>query len=315
MQSLYYQSQEEDEMTTTSINSFHTLSSRKICRTGKRPKLPNIFRDYFVELHDAALPGCDADFVIAGGDIVVINCDMMYIYPYRRDGGFSPFTDEDGAKIVITKRNELVCYNKHNNSLIIAEVNEESECTCIVSLGIESVKAGLTTEQITICPKDSNMIGDWDFDIPNCRGMIYNNRERLFKVFELKNYRILFTLPHEGDDSFHSCLRFGSSGNMELIVMMYRKISARMEEVLFRIYSKLTGQLRKRISIPVYPNHKIRYVELCGTDRILVQQSNLAMQIFDIAAQISKVIKASDIQMLDCPHYLCKKRAIMNISL
>ena len=137
--------------------------------------------------------------------------------------------------------------------------------------------------------------------------MIYNNRERLFKVFELKNYRILFTLPHEGDDSFHSCLRFGSSGNMELIVMMYSKMSARMEEFLLRIYSKLTGQLRKRISIPVYPEYSIEDVELCGTDRILVQQLNLGMQIFDISGQICKVIKTSDIQMPDCPRYLCKR--------
>ena len=40
-------SQEEKESTrmmTTSINCFHMLRSREICCTGKREKLPNIFR-------------------------------------------------------------------------------------------------------------------------------------------------------------------------------------------------------------------------------------------------------------------------------
>ena len=88
--------------------------------------------------------------------------------------------------------------------------------------------------------------GTWDFDIPNYRGMIYNRKERLFKVFELKKYTMLFSIPYEAYGSFDSVLRFGSSGNMELIiVMMLNEISAQMAEILLRIYSKLTEQLRK----------------------------------------------------------------------
>ena len=69
--------------------------------------------------------------------------------------------------------------------------------------------------------------GTWDFDIPNYRGMIYNRKERLFKVFELKKYTMLFSIPYEAYGSFDSLLRFGSSGNMELIiVMMLNEISA-----------------------------------------------------------------------------------------
>ena len=91
--------------------------------------------------------------------------------------------------------------------------------------------------------------GTWDFDIPNYRGMIYNRKERLFKVFELKKYTMLFSIPYEAYGSFDSLLRFGSSVNMELIiVMMLNEISAQMAEILLRIYSKLTRQLRKRIS-------------------------------------------------------------------
>jgi hypothetical protein len=72
--------------------------------------------------------------------------------------------------------------------------------------------------------------------------MIYTIRKTLFKIFELKNYAQLFIIPNEGDDSFCSSLRFGSPGNMDLLVMMYSENVAR-EEFLLRIYSKHTTQL------------------------------------------------------------------------
>jgi hypothetical protein len=93
-----------------------------------------------------------------------------------------------------------------------------------------------------------------NLDIENCRGMIL--QERLYKFFELKNYTQLFTIQDEGDDSLFFNLKLGSPGNMDLLVMMYDKNLAR-EEVILRIYSKHTGQLRKQISIPVYPQRRL----------------------------------------------------------
>jgi hypothetical protein len=200
---------------------------------------------------------------------------------------------------------KFVCYNSNNNSLIIVGNYRKLEYKSIVSLEIESIKAGLTTET-NICPQDDGEILSWDFDIPNCRGMIYTTKNKLFKIFELKNYAQLFTIPIEGDDSFCSSFRFGSPGNMELLVMMYSENVAR-EEVLLRIYSKHTGQLRKRISIPVYSRHTIVFVELCGTGSILLQQSQLGMQILDISAEIPQIIKTTDIQMVGRPYYLYKR--------
>jgi hypothetical protein len=39
-------------------------------------------------------------------------------------------------------------------------------------------------------------------------------------------------------------------------------------------------------------------MELCGTDRILLQPSQLSMQILYIYAQIPKIIKTTDIEMV-----------------
>ena len=154
---------------------------------------------------------------------------------------------------------------------------------------IESIKARLSGEEINIFSKDSKMIGTWDFDIPNCRGMIYNMKERLFKVFESKKYGMLFTIPYEAYGSFDSHLSFGSSPNMKLIVTMLNEISVQMAEILLRIYSKLTGQLRKA--------NFHTFIHTSTWNSIVV----VGMQIFDISSKIAKVIKISDIQMIESP--------------
>ena len=128
--------------------------------------------------------------------------------------------------------------------MIIFELNEFSDHRALVSMEIESIKARLSGEEINIFSKDSKMIGTWDFDIRNCRGMMYNMKERLFKVFESKKHGMLFTIPYEAYGSFDSHLSFGSSPNMKLIVTMLNEISAQMAEILLRIYSKHTRQLR-----------------------------------------------------------------------
>ena len=98
--------------------------------------------------------------------------------------------------------------------------------------------------------------------------MIYNRKERLFKVFESKKYAMLFTIPYEAYGSFDSRLSFGSSRNMKLIVMMLNEISAQMAEILLRIYSKLTGQLLKANFHTFIPTSTWNSIALVGMQNL-----------------------------------------------
>jgi len=81
--------------------------------------------------------------------------------------------------------------------------------------------------------------------------MIYNNNEKSFKFFELKNYALQFTIPND-DENFGLSVDFGSLGNTELSVVMENKRLAR-QEVFLRIYAKHSVKIRKRISLHVSP--------------------------------------------------------------
>jgi hypothetical protein len=68
----------------------------------------------------------------------------------------------------------------------------------IISLEIPSIKDGLTRTENKHLFQGESIINDCEFDILNCRGMIYNLAEGKFKVFELKKYTHMFTIPDIG---------------------------------------------------------------------------------------------------------------------
>jgi hypothetical protein len=148
-------------MTTTSINYFHSLRLREICDTCSSRKLPNIFRDYHLQAYDPVVYGSAPEFVIAG-DIIFVICKSFYLLPFRLDEEFSPLTDDRGSQIIITMRIKYACHNSNNNSLIIVAIDRESDWISIVSMEIESIKAGRTTEQRNICPQDGKIL-NWEF--------------------------------------------------------------------------------------------------------------------------------------------------------
>lgn len=295
--------EEEESMPSTSIHFFQKLRMREIYETVNTRERPNIFRHY----HCRAYGGTrvTSPVFIMARDIIFVMYNDFYLIPFYYDEKFARLEDGGGSLIDIRMPILFVCYNGNNNSLITVVMDTEVHQIIILSVGIETIRAGGNISKRNIFPGDAGAIALWDFNIRNNIGMIYNKNERLFKFFELKNYAQLFTISNY-DENFLSSVDFGSPGNMDLLVVMKDQSLAR-EEVFLKIYPKHTGQLRKLIPLPVSPQHDIQYLVLCGTDRIVMQQWGLRMRILDISGETSKIIKETDMEMLCRPYYLYRR--------
>ena len=103
------------------------------------------------------------------------NDDNTYIVPFRRGDQISNFSDDDGKPIInqLPSKFIWVDYNPHNNSMIMVEANYEWPQKC-TSIAIPSIKPGLTAAHKRIFQGDFN-IYDWVIDIPNYKGLSFNN--------------------------------------------------------------------------------------------------------------------------------------------
>jgi hypothetical protein len=246
--SIDLQAQQQPEEKTvrrysSSINLFHSLREREL---GINRKLLNIYRDYHLHTFGNGIDdiGWDIiDLVIADHTIWVIN-DINVINdtnPFRRHGDqISGYTQDNGNLLFFrTPMNiKSVYYNNHNYSLIIVMFEDPRNILHqfrILSLKIPSIEAGPTTLDSKELFRGESIINYCDFDIPNCRGIIHNLAEGKFKVFELKNYTHLFTIPDIGGSAEVSYAKLGNSGNTDMLI--YEKVS---EGFSMRIYSSMS---------------------------------------------------------------------------
>ena len=150
-------------------------------------KLPNIFRDYHLQTFDTEKS--DIKHLVMADDIICViytSDDGTCIVPFQRHPDqISAFTDADHKHITNQFPGIFYCpsYNPHNHSLIMVAAFEKPQT--FISIEISSIKAGLATTHKQLF---QGMVYEWDLDIPNCRGMIYNQLERMLMFFELKEY-------------------------------------------------------------------------------------------------------------------------------
>eukprot|EP00253_Pinus_taeda_P013356 PITA_13356 len=255
-----------------SRNSFHGLQRREL-----NGKLPNSFWDYHV--HVFYIDERVTHLVIAD-DIICVFCSG-HLIPFGRQGKVWPLKDEYGRPITLNCQMEIVSayYNSNNNSLIIVGYHQSLPYLKIISVEVASVKAGRTDEYRDIYAEEADAV-TWDFDIPNCnipnsRGVIYNKDERVFKVFDLKEYNQISTISLERGIPFER----GSIIHLN------------------------------------HHEARLQFAALCGDDRICLQQHGWNMQVIDISGEVPQVIPTNleaivepyYLPKLDC--FLCYTRS------
>jgi len=153
-----------------------------------------------------------------------------------------------------------VYYNSNNNSVIIVGYHQSLPYLKILSVDIASIKSGRTNEYREIYAEEADTV-TWDFDIPNCGGVIYNKRERVLKVFDLKEYNEVSTLSLERGIPVERKIEwfFQGRGNMYIAIYFDRGFPRNTSDVSFKIYSKRDGELcREGIRIEYVCNIMVR---------------------------------------------------------
>lgn len=282
------------DMDACSMNSFHRLRHREL-----KGKLPNRMWDY----HLRALPIDEIvrNLVIADDILCVVFHNRVgnaCLIPFGRGGEMSPLTDDYGKRIILSYEMDIgfVYYNSNNNSLIIVGYMPNLK---IISVKIACIKAGQSNEYREIFAEELDMI-TWDFDIPNCRGMIYNKKEKEIKVFELKEYDQMFAIRVESE----MCWDFQSRGNMYLGIYFDGNFPS-VDNISLKTYSKLDGQVCNEAILHLHPGFELGFATLCGNDRMCVQQIGLRMQVIDISGEIPEIIE-TNIEAIGEPYYLDK---------
>ena len=110
-------------------------------------------------------------------DIICVFCSG-HLIPFGRQGKVWPLKDEYGRPITLNCQMEIVSayYNSNNNSVIIVGYHQSLPYLKILIVEIAGLKAGRTNEYREIYAEEADTV-TWDFDIPNCRGVIYNKKE------------------------------------------------------------------------------------------------------------------------------------------
>ncbi|GLJ31989.1 hypothetical protein SUGI_0644020 [Cryptomeria japonica] len=157
-----------------------------------------------------------------------------------------------------------VIYNIHTDSLIFIV---KSGAVRLLTRKVEDIRHGLEDEWETLFPTE-NAIEWWDFDVPNCLGMLYINNENLFKIFELENYNQLYTVANRAR-SFKD-FRFGSPGNMEMVMFHARQRRSLVDNFLaLGLTSKHNGCGKLQRVYFNQPDFLVNDVRVCG-DKVVV---------------------------------------------
>ena len=76
------------------------------------------------------------------------------------------------------------------------------------------------------------------------------------------------------------------------------------DKIGLKIYSKHHEILRWQTKIKPHSRHHIRFIALCGSDRILMQQVDLGIYVFDESFETFQLIKSKNLNAARTPYYL-----------
>jgi hypothetical protein len=245
------------------------------------------------------------DLVIADDIICVVFSARFrhnYLVPFGREGKISPLRDDDGKPIILNYPVDIqyVYYNCNNNSLILVGYDEPRPYLKILSVEISSIKAGQSNEYREIYAEEADS-RVWDLDIPNCRGVIYNETQRVLKVFDLKEYNQISTIAVERQRNWS----FQSRGNMYLMMYFRGRLPYAIRKISFKTYSKQNGEVSEVATIYLHPGFRFNFATLCGNDRICLHQLQRKMQLIDISLDAPEIIQ-TNIEAEVEPYYLDK---------
>jgi len=223
--------------------------------------------------------------------VVEIVAAKGLIFALAHSGVCAAFSRETNKRICYlnTVDDEVIrslFYNKNNNSLITVSVyafDNYSSLKCR-STPLEYIRRGKANEGFPLFESESlKWPGFVEFDDVNGKVLTYNAQDHIYKVFDLKNYNILYSISDKDVQEIKI-----SPGIMLLISEYYGK-----DYVPLKILSVETGEVLKTFSHKLSSGKGVDFIEQFN-EKLLVKQEKENLQIVDVCNGGTTEVSSTD---------------------
>ncbi|CAH8369791.1 unnamed protein product [Eruca vesicaria subsp. sativa] len=280
------------------VNSFKKLQRREISSRKHRAFSINTAQEKFrnmrlveeYDTHDpkghclAALP-----FLMKRTQVIEIVAARDIVFALALSGLCVAFSRETNRRICFMNvgPDEVIrslFYNKHNDSLITVSVYASDSFGSLKcrSTRIEYILRGQPGAGFALFESESlKFPGFVEFDDVNGKVLTYSAQGSVYKVFDLKNYTMLYSISYKHVQEIKI-----SPGIMLLI---FKKATS---HVPLKILSIEDGTVLKSFNHLLHRNKKVDFIEQFN-EKLLVKQENENLQILDVrTAELMEVSRA-----------------------
>lgn len=279
------------------VNSVRKLQRREICSKRDRAFGMSHAQERFRNIHlqeeyDTHDPKGHCDMVLSflrnRSKIIEIVAAGNIIFALTHSGACAAFSRETNQRICFLNisPDEVIrslFYNKNNDSLITVSVyslDNFSSLKCR-STRIEYIRRGKPDAGFALFESESlKWPGFVEFDDVNGKVLTYSAQDSVYKVFDLKNYTLLYSISDKNVQEIKI-----SPGIMLLI---FTKASG---HVPLKILSIEDGTVLKTFNHLLHRNKKVDFIEQFN-EKLLVKQENENLQILDVRnSELTEVSK------------------------
>ncbi|XP_042476137.1 uncharacterized protein LOC122057866 isoform X2 [Macadamia integrifolia] len=280
------------------VNSVKKLQRREICSKRDRAfsmsnaqeRFRNILLQEEYDTHDPkghcplVLP-----FLKKRSKIIEIVAARDIIFALAHSGVCAAFSRETSQRICFLNVNldeviRSLFYNKNNDSLITVSVYASDNFSSLKcrTTRIEYIRRGKPDAGYALFKSESlKWPGFVEFDDVNGKVLTYSAQNSVYKVFDLKNYTLLYSITDTNVEEIKI-----SPGIMLLI---FSKASS---HVPLKILSIEDGTVLKAFNHLLHRDKKVDFIEQFN-EKLLVKQENENLQILDVRnAELTEVSKS-----------------------
>ncbi|KAL8154365.1 hypothetical protein V2J09_012125 [Rumex salicifolius] len=281
------------------VNSVKKLQRREICSKRDRAfsmsnaqeRFRNICLQEEYDTHDpkghcfTVLP-----FLRKRSKIIEIVAAHDIIFALAQSGICAAFSRETNERVCFlnVSQDEVIrslFYNKNNDSLITVSVYASDNFSSLKcrSTRIEYIKRGKPDAGFALFECESlKWPGFVEFDDVNGKVLTYSAQDSVYKVFDLKNYTMLYSISDKNVQEIKI-----SPGIMLLI------FNKGASYVPLKILSIEDGSVLKSFNHLIHRNKKVEFIEQFN-EKLLVKQENENLQILDVRTSDSKEVSRTE---------------------
>ncbi|CAK9145873.1 unnamed protein product [Ilex paraguariensis] len=268
------------------VNSVRKLQRREICSKRDRAfsmsdaqeRFRNIRLQEEYDTHDPKNCAMVLPFLSKRSKIIEIVAARDIVFALAQSGVCAAFSRENNERICFlnVSPDEVIrslFYNKNNDSLITVSVYASDNFSSLKcrTTRIEYIRRGKPDAGFALFESESlKWPGFVEFDDVNGKVLTYSAQDSIYKVFDLKNYTMLYSISDKNVQEIKI-----SPGIMLLI---FTKASG---HVPLKILSIEDGMVLKSFNHLLHRNKKVDFIEQFN-EKLLVKQENENLQILDV---------------------------------